>query len=255
MKDRPDGRDILFGGAGTLAGHNDDSVTTDDADVMVGDNGYVLRMVPVAGILAGLTGVPSAAASVLGDSVVRVVVLLDYTDGGPDARTWLFPRITAAKLATQGTGLLDVWGADELHGEAGRDALYGGGGNDVLYGDAGNDLLVGGWGNDWISGGTGADLGFGDETWVNGMDASRANQPKVVKYSNDVLYGGWDDDVMDGGWGDDLVSGAEALRESWALTSAGKVVASSWNIPFNDGTLLAKFIVPKVTKKTRALAK
>ncbi|MFN8136916.1 MAG: calcium-binding protein [Propionicimonas sp.] len=254
VDDRPDGRDILFGGAGTQAGRNDDTVTTGDSDVLVGDNGYVLRLTPVAAILAGLTGVPSVAAGALGATVLRVVVLLDYTDGGPDARTWLFPRITATQLATSGTGLLDVWGADELHGEAGDDALYGGGGNDVLYGDAGNDHLVGGWGHDWLSGGTGDDLLFGDEAWAPNSDIN-ASQPKKVRYSNDVIFGGWDDDIVDGGWGDDLVSGAEALADSWALDSSGRVVESSWNRPFNDGTLLTRVIIASVTRKTKAFAK
>ena len=31
---------------------------------------------------------------------------------------------------------VDVWGADEVHGEAGDDTVYAGGGNDVVFGDA-----------------------------------------------------------------------------------------------------------------------
>jgi Ca2+-binding RTX toxin-like protein len=235
---RPDGRDVLFGGAGTLAGRNDDTAgNRADSDVLVGDNGYVLRATPVSGILADLTGVGGAAAQLFGDRLLRVVVLLDHTAGGPDSRAWLFPRLTQAQVATAGTGLLDVWGADELHGEAGDDALYGGGGNDVLYGDAGNDGIVGGWGHDWISGGTGSDVIFGDDEWTEGLNLD-AEQPKGVAFSSDVIYGGWDDDVVDGGYGDDLVSGAEALATSWALDAAGQLVESGWDRPFNDGGLL-----------------
>ena len=235
---RPDGRDILFGGAGTQAGRNDDTDgNRTDSDVLVGDNGYVLRATPVSSILADLTGVGATAAALFGDRLLRVVVLLDHTAGGPDANAWLFPRLTQAQAATAGTGLLDIWGADELHGEAGDDALYGGGGNDVLYGDAGNDGIVGGWGHDWISGGTGSDALFGDDEWTDGLNLD-AEQPKGVAFSSDVIYGGWDDDVVDGGYGDDLVSGAEALATSWALDAAGQLVESGWDRPFNDGGLL-----------------
>ena len=245
MKSRPDGRDLLFGGAGTLTGRNDDTFDDGrDSDVLIGDNGYILRATPVAGVLAQLSGVGASVAALLGGRTMRVVVLLDYTDGGPDARSWLFPRITATQAATSGTALLDVWGADELHGESGDDALYGGGGNDVLYGGSGVDYLVGGWGHDWLSGGTGNDLLFGDEAWTSGMSVD-ATQPKTVRYSNDILYGGWDDDVLDGGFGDDALSGAEALETSYALSyrKSGKKwivtqVESGWNRPFNDGTLL-----------------
>ncbi|MGB7961606.1 MAG: calcium-binding protein [Propionicimonas sp.] len=238
MLDRPDGNDLLFGGAGTRAGRNDDTAASlADSDVLVGDNGYILRAVPVAGMLAGLTGVGSSVATLLGGRALRVVVLLDHTEGGPDARPWLFLRLTAAQVAGSHTGLLDVWGSDELHGEAGDDALYGGGGNDVLYGDAGSDSMVGGWGHDWMSGGTGADVMFGDEVWHEG-DNLDAAQPAGVAYSSDVMFGGWDDDVMDGGWGDDAVSGAEALGVAWARTVAGQVVETGWDRPFNAGTLL-----------------
>ena len=263
MRDRPDGRDLLFGGAGTRAGRNDDTGGNDtDSDVLIGDNGYVLRATPVASVLAQLTGVGPDVVTLLGGKLMRVVVLLDYTDGGPDSRPWLFPKLTQAQAATAGTAMLDIWGADELHGESGDDALYGGGGNDVLYGDAGSDYLVGGWGHDWLSGGAGRDLLFGDEAWSAGINVD-AKQPKSVLYSNDILYGGWDDDVLDGGFGDDAISGAEALATSYALSyrKSGKKwvvtqVESSWDRPFNDGTLLGYNTTKKKTfalyaKKTK----
>src|SRR3990172_2937539 len=61
---RPDGNDLLFGGAGTRAGFNDDScsglgvttcpTTTEDmhardADTFVGDNGNIIRIVGTNG--------------------------------------------------------------------------------------------------------------------------------------------------------------------------------------------------------------
>ena len=72
-----------------------------------------------------------------------------------------FPGIR--RSAGSGTGTVDVWGSDEVHGEGGDDTVYAGGGNDVVYGDAGDDDLIGGWGHDWISGGAGTDGVLGDD--------------------------------------------------------------------------------------------
>jgi hypothetical protein len=47
----------------------------------------------------------------------------------------LFPGITQAAAAGAGTGVVDVWGADEIHGESGDDASWAGGGNDVVFAD------------------------------------------------------------------------------------------------------------------------
>ena len=71
--------------------------------------------------------------------------------------------MTQGASAGSGTGTVDVWGSDEVHGEGGDDTVYVGGGNDVVYGDAGDDDLIGGWGHDWISGGTGTDGVLGDD--------------------------------------------------------------------------------------------
>ena len=93
----------------------------------------------------------------------RAVTLLDYTPGGPDREPTLFPSMNQNLAATYGSMTVDVWGADEIHGEAGDDTVYAGGGNDVVYGDGGDDDVIGGWGHDWISGGTGQDGVLGDD--------------------------------------------------------------------------------------------
>ena len=247
MAQRPDGNDLLFGGAGTRIGRNDDSLGhLRDSDVLVGDNGNILRVVVANSTV--LTRVPwdqrSQRQALDEGLLLRVVVQLDYSEGGPDAYPQLFPGITQAAAAGAGTGVVDVWGADEIHGESGDDAIWAGGGNDVVFADAGDDNVVGGWGHDWISGGTGVDVLHGDEAWAfyeaPGFTAQTqeaagcgVRQPPQPQFANDVIFGGWDDDVIDGGWGHDALSGAEALATSYA-----PVFETGWNRPVNDGNLL-----------------
>ena len=184
---RPDGSDLLFGGAGTDVARNhigDASidaqgvitVKTDghalDADTIIGDNGRILRLVGVNGVArgtgtigaldAGANGVASTGGllnynydnEAVGSGpgyhriVVRAVDMLDYTQGG------VYTSLEAQK---------DRGGADEIHGESGDDFIYGQLGNDVLYGEGQSDDLIGGTGNDWISGGTGDDGVIGDD--------------------------------------------------------------------------------------------
>nr|NLI49987.1 calcium-binding protein [Propionibacterium sp.] len=271
---RPDAGDLIFGGAGTDIGRNDDTAGHGrDSDAIVGDNGNILRIVAVNGTTTYRTFTYDTYGEGLANRLlVRAVVLLDYTPGGPDAD---HAALTA-----------DVWGPDEVHGESGDDTVYAGGGNDVVFGDAGDDDLIGGWGHDWLSGGTGTDGVLGDDgrilTSRNGLteplsgvgvaNAQRsiatpgkiqtatiyptgrltkavdltpfalngdlADPLFVPAYANDVLFGGWDDDFLHGGAGDDAVSGAEALATSWAPTYAGGVRETGWNRPVNDGTLL-----------------
>ncbi len=239
---RPDGNDLLFGGAGTDIARNDDSRGhVRDSDVMVGDNGNILRVVVADSTV--ITRVPwdhrSQRQALDEGLLLRVVVQLDYTEGGPDAQPLLFPGITQADAAGAGTGVVDVWGADEIHGESGDDAIWAGGGNDVVFGDAGDDNVVAGWGHDWVSGGTGVDVLHGDEAWALPAPACGGTcEPPM--FANDVVFGGWDDDVIDGGWGHDALSGAEALATSYAPDYAGDVVETGWNRPFNNGNLLGR---------------
>ncbi len=157
---RPDGSDMLFGGAG-LRIERDAAVTTAnadtivpaeaharDADTMIGDNGNIIRLVGTEGVDGGgfLQFVYDDYSSL--KIVPRAVVALDYTAGGPD--------YSAAALD-------DIGGADEIHGESGDDTVYGLRGDDVLFGDGEDDDLIGGWGHEWISAGTGIDGVLGDD--------------------------------------------------------------------------------------------
>jgi subtilisin-like proprotein convertase family protein/Ca2+-binding RTX toxin-like protein len=187
---RPDGSDLIFGGAGTDITRNDIGdakidangvISTTpgghahDADVIIGDNGQIFRLVGINGIQRATDDITANGVRSTGGFlnfnydyhgiatqgygsdnnsatydyiVVRAVEFLDYTEGGID---W---NPAAAN---------DIGAADEIHGEAGDDVIYGMKGNDVLYGDGQDDDLIGGYGNDWISGGTGDDGVIGDD--------------------------------------------------------------------------------------------
>lgn len=163
---RPDGRDLLFGGAGTDIARLDagDPRHARDADTIAGDNANILRLVGADGAYLRFNYDSAAFNGVLGAAgydtqlrlIPRAVVLLDYTPGGRDyliARNGLDPATTP----------LDIGAGDEVHGEAGDDTVYGQLGHDVLFGDAGDDDLIGGTGSDWLSGGTGSDGLLGDD--------------------------------------------------------------------------------------------
>ena len=262
--DRPDGADVIFGGAGTETGRNHLGDLTNggharDADVIIGDNGRIFRIV-------GTNGVPTAAFLVYNyDTYVggvriipRAVDILDYTPG-------------AAGLSDRGAG-------DLIHGEAGDDSVWGGTGDDVLYGEGQDDDVLGGAGDDWASGGTGEDAVLGDDGKVitsrNGLaeplagvlalPASQLNlvistpgnmQQATINVSgqlrkavdlepfdlggDDVLYGGLGNDSMHGGAGDDAMSGAEALILAAAQLADGTIVLTGYNTPVNVGGMLA----------------
>lgn len=189
MEERPDGNDLIFGSTGADTGYSDNTPgTASDSDVIVGDNGDIVRLVDANDALLHFTY----------DSglMPRAVVLLDYTPGGPDLVPTDFPGFTPADAATAGTGTVDVWGADEIHGGAGDDTIYAGGGNDVVYGDAGDDDIIGGWGDDFLDGGTGTDGILGDDGTIltsrNGMTeplmgVTSANTEVTIADSGDKI--------------------------------------------------------------------
>jgi Ca2+-binding RTX toxin-like protein len=160
---RPDGADgdFIFGGSGTDSvpatsrnhlGDESDEGHAFDADVILGDNGNIYRLVGIDETpAAGFLFFNYDAEGYAGDLriVARATELLDYTLGGQDynAAGWL----------------TDIGSADEIHGESGDDQIHGMRGNDVLYGDGQNDQLIGGYDADWISGGTGDDGILGDD--------------------------------------------------------------------------------------------
>lgn len=239
---RPTGSDTLFGGAGTQLERNNFGpaeedcdpgvIHSRDADVILGDNGNIFRLV-------GTNGTALTPAQFLvfnhdlsdaGHKIVpRAFVLLDYTQGarGPSDR-----------------------GTDDLiHGEGGDDTIQGMTGNDVIFGEAQDDDIYGGSGYDRLYGGTGDDGILGDDgklrTSRNGLieplnNLFTANQQTLVEMpgpfigavinvtgellkiadlavfelgSADVIYGGLGCDFLHGGAGDDAISGAEAERE------------------------------------------
>jgi len=178
---RPDGSDLLFGGCGTAIDRNDlgDAEMVDyqivtaanghafDADVIVGDNANIYRLVsvyasggdPETGFLwfnydkEDPDRQDTTPDLDFGDRwiIPRAVELIDYTTGGVDH----YPTMADVEG--------DLGAADEIHGEAGDDLIYGMVGDDVLFGEGQDDDLVGGYGNDWISGGTGQDGVLGDD--------------------------------------------------------------------------------------------
>ena len=238
--DRPDGNDVIFGGSGTRAARNDfgdESLNghARDADVILGDNGNIFRIVGVNGI-AGQNYVPFTYDTYGPMRIVpRTTQYLDYAFG--DASNNAF--------------------SDQLHGEAGDDIIRGMSGNDVIFGDGQDDDLIGGQGHDRIFGGSGEDGIIGDDgrifTSRNGLTEERHGilTPAVqanINLSNtligaitnitgrlkksvdlasyrlgghDVIYGGLGDDFIHGGFGDDAISGAEATAAWFLATPLG----------------------------------
>src|SRR5205085_5999614 len=103
---RPDGADLVFGGAGTQVGRDAESEDGhgDDADAIVADNGNIRRIV---GTTAALT--PGLLAFAYDDSsgrkvVVRLAELLDYLPGGPDLQPSAY-TLAAGLCRADGFGL------------------------------------------------------------------------------------------------------------------------------------------------------
>ncbi|WP_076462712.1 LEPR-XLL domain-containing protein [Marinobacterium stanieri] len=246
---RPDGADLMYGASGDAdrLDRNDESEGhRQDADVMLGDNGNIYRMVDGEGnyLQFNYDNYDETDPEIR----VRSIDLLDYGyEVGYDADTNTFTL-----SFDQGVGKGDL-----MFGEAGDDILRGMHGDDVLFGNAGNDDLYGEHGNDWISGGTGNDGILGDDgllyTSRNSTDygeslygvaaldetnleistpgnlqravinvdgelkrtadliAFRTTADASAQQFNDIIFGGWGTDWIHSGDGDDAVSGAEAL--------------------------------------------
>jgi len=154
---RPDGSDTIYGGNGDLITRNnmgDESATghARDADMILGDNGNIYRLVGTNGSGSGkyLTFNYDTYSGTTGLKIIpRAAKLIDYTPGGSD-----YDSVEAAT---------DIGAADTIHGESGDDFIYGMVGDDVLFGEGQDDDIIGGYGNDWISGGTGDDGVLGDD--------------------------------------------------------------------------------------------
>jgi Ca2+-binding RTX toxin-like protein len=237
---RPDGSDTIFGGTGAAStrNHAGDGSASADADVLIGDNGNIYRIIGASGAFESFTHAPQV--------IPRVVRLLDYSPTGEARPYWLTTTDPARPVLTPGTGT-NIGGGDFLHGENGNDVIHGMSGDDAIWGDAGDDDLYGEAGHDWVSGGTGIDGILGDDGLIltsrngtteplNHVDVPTVQgtvtsngphhsavvnatgtlvkaadlEPFYVGY-NDVLYGGLGNDFVHGGEGDDAMSGGEAL--------------------------------------------
>ncbi len=230
----------------TLARNDLGDLTTsghaNDADVILGDNGSIFKMVGALNAPFLSFTYDTATTKV----VPRTVVLLDYTPTGDCGKYSLVGTDRAKPTLVQGT-CTNIGGGDFLHGEGGDDVIHGMSGDDVLFGDGQDDDLYGEAGNDWISGGAGQDGIVGDDGLVltsrngrteplNYLDTATTQQDisgngphhnatinvtgtllKAVDLEpfyvgwNDVLYGGLGNDFVHGGEGDDAISGGEAL--------------------------------------------
>jgi Ca2+-binding RTX toxin-like protein len=249
---RPDGSDLVYGGDGTGAARNDAGDTTanghaNDADVLIGDNGDVFRIVGTGGTVAKGGGFLTFTYDNYGTLklIPRVVELLDYSPTG-GAGYWDASADPAHPVWMKGTGT-NIGAGDFLHGEGGDDTIHGMTGDDAIFGDGQDDDLYGEAGQDWISGGAGTDGILGDDglliTSRNGQTeplegVTTANKQASIRGSgpqfsatvytrgqlnkaadlepfttgyDDVIYGGLGDDFIHGGLGDDAISGGEAL--------------------------------------------
>ncbi|MEZ6122879.1 MAG: calcium-binding protein [Planctomycetaceae bacterium] len=229
---RPDAQDIIFGASGTAADRNsagDESPAghAHDADVILGDNGNIYRLVGIRGSVGSGRYLSFTYDMGHTETVIpRAIEQLDYAAGQTS----------------------DVTLSDVIHGEAGDDIIWGMSGNDVLFGDGQDDDLIGGSGSDRIYGGSGVDGILGDDgrifTSRNGFTEAlhgltQANVQYLIDLpgtligsanfltgkllksvdlyaydqgGNDIIYGGLGDDFIHGGAGDDAISGAEALE-------------------------------------------
>jgi Ca2+-binding RTX toxin-like protein len=249
---RPDGADAIYGGAGTLVGLDDNgdlSATghAHDADVVLGDNGNIHRLV-------GAFGSPTTDAY---GATKAAPAFLTFTYDTYSTAERVIPRAYTLLDYTVGTAAAtDRGGADLVHGEGSDDVIHGELGSDVLAGDGQDDTIIGGTGNDRVYGGSGDDRILGDDGYFkivrNGLteplfDFATAHatdvleampgpytqaltfntgalyvegrllgydpEPSHTTYAPyaDIVWGGLGNDWVHGGAGDDAISGASPL--------------------------------------------
>jgi Ca2+-binding RTX toxin-like protein len=183
---RPDGSNLIFGGAGTRIDRNHfvtndnnkdgddiliglDEIHARNASTIAGNNANIYRLVGTGGSDEGSflrfnydnPDLPGYSDDLW--IIPRAVELLDYVPGGPDFDPDAFEFDPEDLNGYVPNELLPHGGNNEIHGESGDDYIYGMAGNAVIFGGAGDDRIVGGWGNNWISGGTGNDGIIGDD--------------------------------------------------------------------------------------------
>lgn len=273
---RPDGSDLIFGGAGTDVDRNNlGDVSAEgharDADMILGDNGNIFRLVGINGANGGsYLSFKYDSYSPLLTIIPRVAYFLDYTAGGLD----YYP--------TQIQAAGDIGAVDEIHGESGDDFIYGMKGNDVLFGEGQDDDLIGGYGDDWISGGTGEDGVLGDDGRIYTSRNSKAygeplygiagfanneldqlintpgkiqqatinvsgklkktvnltpfklGNPNDFDYSRQNFTAEYADDIIYGGWGDDFLHGGDGDD----AISGAEALLQFYQVPYNNGDVL-----------------
>ena len=147
---QPDAGDIING--------------NDDSDVVIGDNGKILR-----------DGTPpSPLTNRPGMTPQRAIVLYDLNGSGATS---------------------SAFGDDLVNGDNGVDVILGQSGTDRLKGNAGDDYVEGDQGSDAIEGNTGNDdLVGGSSTVQSGSGTATVGQPDTA----DAVWGGPGDDVITG---------------------------------------------------------
>jgi len=143
------GGDLIFGGAGQdniVGGHN----------VLYGSDGDDI----IDGGDAALITVGDGADVILGDNGV---ILRDILGNSPSTwRTYLAPYATTVIRTVIRFDDIDlVAGDDRISGDAGEDIIHGQRGDDVIDGGTGDDELIGGPGSDIVSGDEGNDIALG----------------------------------------------------------------------------------------------
>ncbi|MFL5860054.1 MAG: hypothetical protein ACJ780_04640, partial [Solirubrobacteraceae bacterium] len=167
---RSDGNDTIYGGAGTQTAINNlgdlgPNGHAHDADVILGDNGDIYRLVGAKG--SATTDANAATKPAL------QFLSFNYDIASYDAtekiivRGWTLLDYTYASPTNNLPGAADIGGPDLVQGENGNDVILGGVGSDVLLGNGQDDTMMGGNGNDRIYGGSGDDAILGDNGYYN----------------------------------------------------------------------------------------
>jgi Ca2+-binding RTX toxin-like protein len=201
--DGNDGEDDLVGGSSTKDSTPPDVGQPDtgdvihgdaDADVVIGDNGKVLRSA------AGLPLSPITDRA--GMTNQRSIVLYDLSPAAASA----------------------AFGDDLVTGDAGVDVILGQAGNDRLKGNADGDYVEGDQGSDFVEGDT------GDDDLVGGSSTVRSGtNPAIVGQADtdDAVYGGPGDDAVIGDNGSLLrVGDRTATFNRISSTSPGSLIVS-----------------------------
>jgi Ca2+-binding RTX toxin-like protein len=160
------GLDDIVGGSSPSTGGSEpddgDLIHGDgDGDVVLGDNGSILRTGTMSPVTKNRSGTE------------RAIALLDTT------------------AATAGHN-----GADTVHGDDGADIIFGQRSDDLLYGNAGDDYIEGDQDHDLIEGSSGQDdlVGGGSVTLSGATTDTAVGQSDT----DDVIYGGANEDLVTG---------------------------------------------------------